>query len=465
MSALNCGVDIGSTNVKVTLVDECGQAIWTKAVATPRLPDNGGVATDALQLVATIEEMIITGWRLHGRSLPLRAIAAAGIGEDGVGVGLDLVPTGLAIPWFDERAARQAEGLQRTSRYAAQAGLAIDSSRTAAKWLWLRQNRPAELLSSAFWIALTDYPAVAWTGRAFMSETLAARTACYDVYARCWIESLLKAAGAPALPPVVRAGAVLGNVRKGPLRESGAASASTVVTAGGHDHPIAAATIRRLHPDALVDSMGTANLVYGETTKVTEPRLDPYLAFSVPSMGDAGLSCLGVFELAAAIQPLRRPIDLVQRLLASERITGIPRDRPIPIPGSTELVVRSGDEPTEVDVRAGLEAATFYARRMFDQILATGAKPAPIFATGGWARSHAFIELRASIFGQPLIVVDEPELTAIGAALIAGEGATGVARSFGKGLTLRKIEPVAAWIEPYAGLYQDYRARLDATRN
>ena len=34
MSALSCGVDIGSTNVKVTFVDECGQAVWTKAVPT-----------------------------------------------------------------------------------------------------------------------------------------------------------------------------------------------------------------------------------------------------------------------------------------------------------------------------------------------------------------------------------------------------------------------------------------------
>jgi xylulokinase len=462
MSALSCGVDIGSTNVKVTLVDECGHAVWTKAVPTPRLPDEGGVATDALGLVAMIEEMIVTGWRMHGRSLPLRAIAAAGVGEDGVGVRADLTPTGLALPWFDERAATQANDLQRTSHYAAQAGLAIDYSRTAAKWLWLRQNRPADLLSSAFWVALTDYPAVAWTGRVFMSETLAARTACYEVYERCWIEPLLTAAGAPRLPPVVPAGTVVGGVRKGPLRESGAASTATVVTAGGHDHPIAAATIRRLHPDALVDSMGTANLVYGETTEVAEPRLDPYLAFSVPPMGNAGLSCLGVFELAAAIEPLCRPTDLVQRLLASDRISGSPRDRPMPIPGSSKLLVRSADEPTELDVRAVLEAGTFYARRMFDAILAAGAKPAPIFATGGWARSHAFIELRASIFGQPVIVVDEPELTAIGAALIAAQGATGVALPFGEGLDLRKIEPVTVWIEPYAGLYQDYRARLDA---
>jgi xylulokinase len=206
--------------------------------------------------------------------------------------------------------------------------------------------------------------------------------------------------------------------------------------------------------------MGTANLAYGETKNVGEPRLNPYLAFSVPAMGNAGLSCLGVFELAAAIQPLRGSTDLVRRLLSLERIPGVPGDRPIPIPGSYELLARSGDEPAEAKVRAALEAATFYARRMFDEILAAGAKPGPIFAAGGWARSHAFIELRASIFGQPVTVLDEPELTAISAALVAAEGA-GVALPFGEGLNLQEIEPVAAWVEPYARLYQDYRARLD----
>ena len=98
---------------------------------------------------------------------------------------------------------------------------------------------------------------------------------------------------------------------------------------------------------------------------------------------------------------------------------------------------------------------------MFDEILRVGGKPAPIFAAGGWARSQAFIELRASIFGQPVTVVDEPELTAIGAALIAAQGA-GVALPFAEGLNLQEIQPVTAWVEPYAGLYQDYRARLDS---
>ena len=213
MSALTCGVDIGSTNVKVILADERARAVWTKAVPTPRVSDDSGVATDVLRLVGMIEEMIIEGWRTHGRSLPLQAIAVVGVGEDGVGVRADLMPLGLALPWFDERAAMQASVLQRNSHYAAQAGIAIESSRTAAKWLWLRENRPAELQSAAFWITLTDYPAVAWTGRAFISETLAARTGCYDVYARSWIEPLLTAAGAPTLPPVVPAGTALGSVK------------------------------------------------------------------------------------------------------------------------------------------------------------------------------------------------------------------------------------------------------------
>ena len=71
-------------------MDEHARAVWTKAVPTPRVPDDSGVVTDVLRLVAMIEEMIIEGWRTHGRSLPLEAIAVVGVGEDGVGVRGDL---------------------------------------------------------------------------------------------------------------------------------------------------------------------------------------------------------------------------------------------------------------------------------------------------------------------------------------------------------------------------------------
>ena len=113
MTALTCGVDLGSTNVKVILVDERARAVWTKAVPTPRVRDGSGVATDVLRLVAMIEEMIIEGWRTHGRSVPLQAIAVVGVGEDGIGVRADLTPLGLGASLV-RRSRRDAGGRSTT---------------------------------------------------------------------------------------------------------------------------------------------------------------------------------------------------------------------------------------------------------------------------------------------------------------------------------------------------------------
>ena len=457
MSQISCGVDLGTTNVKVTLVDEAGRSLWTSSVPTPRRLDEGRPATDAHAIVDLLEDMIIAGWREVGFGRPLASIASAGVGEDGIGVGADLAPTGLAIPWFDDRAAGEARELQAGSCHAARAGLGMDSARTAAKWLWLRRHRPATLGDAAHWLALTDYPAAVWSGQPFMSETLAARTACYDVYERRWIEPLLDAAGAPPLPPVVPAGRVLGCVRGGPLVSSGAAGTSTAVVAGGHDHMIAASAVRRLSEKAIVDSMGTANLIYAEKANVPAPRTDPLVAFSVPATGGAGQSCLGVYELAAAIAPLRRDPDLVTAALSLDRLPGVPPA------ANVAAWTRSAGDPTIADVRTGLEDVSLRARRMLDAILEAGAPEGPIFATGGWSRSRSFMELRASVYGRPITVVDEPELTAVGAALVSAEGAGNAGVRFGDGLRRTVVDPVTEWVGPYEALYASRRERLTGT--
>ena len=69
---------------------------------------------------------------------------------------------------------------------------------------------------------------------------------------------------------------------------------------------MAAATIRRLHPDALVDSMGTANPGYGETTNVAKVTLNPDLPLPAAGDGQAPLCPASAsFRSAAAIQLLR----------------------------------------------------------------------------------------------------------------------------------------------------------------
>ena len=452
MASLACGVDIGSTNVKVVLADEDGRAVHTRAVPTPRVSDGVGPATDAAALVSLLESMIIEGWREVGQGAPLAAIAAAGVGEDGVCTDAGLRPTGLALPWFDTRAATEAEELRRHPAATPRAGIAIGPDRTAAKWLWLRRRRPGEIRAARHWIALTDYPAAWWSGVPFMSATLAPRTACYDVYARRWIEPLLDAAGAPPLPGLIEAGTPVGTLRSGPLTRSGAASVETLVVAGGHDHPVAATAIRRLAPDARVDSMGTANLVYGEAGGPAEPDFDPFMAFSVPPSGAPGLACLGVMELSAALARAREDGATFHRLLGAARLPGEP------LPDADD-----GGRDAEVAVRRALERASFHARRMFAAMDHAGAPPGPVFATGGWARSRAFLELRASIFGQPVHTIDEPELTAIGAAFLAFEAANGAAPRLDATRRVGTVEPVPAWAGAYDAVYPAVRRRLEAT--
>lgn len=422
-----CGIDIGTTNVKALLIDEQAQTLWSRSIPVPRVAVNGSPSTDAASLVATLEQLIIEGWRACGLHAPIAAIATTGVGEDGIPVDLELKPLDLAIPWFDRRAEGDGQALRGRLDKQVRAGVPIDGTRTVAKWRWLRHHRPEVLRDASSWLALTDYPAAWWSKALFMSETLAARTGAYDVFDRSWLPSHLDAAGAPPLPPVRPARTVVGTMAGGALIESGAASKNTLLVSGGHDHPVAASVVRRIDPTALVDSLGTANLVYGEAAAI-EPRTDPYLAFSVPVLGQPGVACLGVFEFAASLAPLqaRDGGASLRDFLAADHAPGEPgNERQIlqALQHALRRAVASDIGFESVAPRTVLEGSSFYARLMLQAVRDIASTHARVYSVGGWARSKALLQLRASVLGEPLVTIDEQELTALGAALMARDAA------------------------------------------
>ena len=55
---LVCGIDIGTTNLKVALFDGENRLVWLRSEATPRSRDEIGTVTDATALVGLIGAMV-----------------------------------------------------------------------------------------------------------------------------------------------------------------------------------------------------------------------------------------------------------------------------------------------------------------------------------------------------------------------------------------------------------------------
>jgi xylulokinase len=185
--------------------------------------------------------------------------------------------------------------------------------------------------------------------------------------------------------------------------------------AGGHDHPMAASAIRRMDKNARIDSMGTANATYGETTSLKAGDELGGLYVTLPISGASGAAMIGMTEFSVTLGKTIDDVGAFYR--AMERGERIPAHI---LPTLSGLAERTRD---------------YWAA-----MTRIGVPEAPIFATGGWARCEAIIAHRAKVFGVPITVVDEPELVALGAALFAAHAAGSHAGFYAAGRS-HVIEP------------------------
>ena len=425
-----CGVDLGTTHCKVLLLAGDGEILARATRPTPRVADAEGSCTNPDTLFDAVEAMVIEACRTARLTGPLDGLCVGGTGEDGLPLDDGLRPLDHAIAWNDRRADALAAGMAvRSPWLEAELPVAIDGTRTAAKWRWLREYRPERVGLARCWVALTDYPAVRWTRRPFMSETLATRTACFSLAERDWLPLLLSDCGAPPLPKVLKGGTVAGPVVSGRLLELGLVSTDTSVVVGGHDHPMAASLVCGLHPGAVLDSMGTAELVYLESGRTGPLPRSAQFAASLPIKGDA-VAWLGVMELSRILEPLLQPDDpsssLFETVMASGALPGTAGAgglRYVPEMDSTGFATTA--DPAE-RLRAILEGCTLRTARLLHEAEMLLGGLGPIFVAGGWSRSRGFLSLRAAMLGRPLRRIVEPELSALGSAALAASGVRAV---------------------------------------
>jgi sugar (pentulose or hexulose) kinase len=407
-----CGIDIGSTNTKVVALDETGRV-------AARNPSD--LSIDTHVLFDAIEEMIV---QACATEYSVSAVSAAGVGEDGVLVDETITALGRVLAWFDPRRVGLFQQLLPQLPEADQLCVATDPARTLVGWYWARQQPGVEQATQ--WVTLTDFAAARWTGTAFISDTLAARTAAWQSHTRQWLPDRVQVTlGDPALlPPVVRTGDVVGPLVSARLTQAGVLAPGAVAVAGGHDHPIGGWGVNQFHPGAILDSMGTAEVVVAQSPIPNVPRSNHVDV--APGIRAAGTTLLRVEELARNIEwasqspavgeVLRRIIDGSvppnSFLTSSTFIPGTPGG------GRPRYTT---DAPADPVSRASAVAGAL-AQCGADAVAAVAAhmpEGAPVFAAGGWSRSPGWVQVKEMISGSEVTVIPEPEVTAVGAALLA----------------------------------------------
>ena len=374
----------------------------------------------------------------------IRSLAVASVGEAGVLLGDAGQPLAPIIAWYDTRTQAELEwllaavGFERLHRVT---GLCADPTFSLPKLMWLKRHLPEAFAAARRWLNVGDYLAWRLCGEVATDYSLASRTLLLDLERRVWAPALLDASEIPIalLPPILASGTNLGPL----LPEAATATglpADCVVGVGGHDHVCGLIAAGADRPGVLLDSLGTAEAL---SLVSSAPLTDPALGWDGFNQGviEVGQPLYYVFgglpTAAAAVEwfrGLHGGLDHATLIAEAEAAASgsndvlfLPHLRlgspPFPDPiGRGAFVGLSATTGRGEMFRAVLEGLALDAANILDAMLGHlgGGMPERILAIGGSTRNELLMRLKATAYGTPLAVLDLPDTTCLGAALLGG---------------------------------------------
>lgn len=259
---LHGGIDLGSTGVKMLVIDDHGTEVASAQVPTPWRVGEGGTtdidADDLLAAVRTLVDLVDTELAPLTPE-PLASLAVAGMGETGILIDAAGRAVAPGFAWFDPRGWEQIEEFPDAVRteFAGRTGLPLGAQVSVAKLAWLRDQGTS--LAGLRWLDLPEFVVAALGGDVALELSLASRTGLIDQDSGAAWPAMLDALGVDAdlLPPLRGGGLPWGTASDafGP-RLAGAA-----LTVAGHDHLVAAQANGTLDADGYHVSLGTAEVL------------------------------------------------------------------------------------------------------------------------------------------------------------------------------------------------------------
>jgi glycerol kinase len=441
-------IDQGTTNTKALVVDESGAVVARASCPVAiSFPQPGWVEQDPAAVWATVEDAIDA------------CLASPGVGPDAIAVSNQresvLVweratgrPLGPCIVWQCRRTAAFCEELRGRgvqSMVERKSGLTIDPLFSASKIRWLLDAIPGGHARAAAGelCAGTVDSWVLWnlTGGAVHAcdATNASRTQLYGLERGDWDEELLELFGVPrAMLPEIRPS----SGRFGATRRTRSLPDGVPVAGAIGDSHAALFGQAAFQPGIVKATYGTGSSLMTMTPAPIRSThgLSSTVAWALPDTTSFALEgnitmtggaldwfaqFLGGQTTASAAADLAATVDDAGGVYVVPAFAGL--GAPHWDDGARGLIagLTRGTRAAHV-ARATLESIAYQVRDVFDAVrLDTAAAPVALLADGGASRNDLLMQFQADMLGCPVVRARSADLSAIGAAWLAGL-ATGV---------------------------------------
>ena len=486
------GIDIGTSSAKSVILDEDnGAVVAVGQQAYDFDAPQPGWAEQAPEMWWNAAKETIRAALRASRIAPdaIRGLSFSGQMHGPVFLNRDGGSLRPAIIWADQRSAPEArhiydimgvDGLCRA------VGNPVDSGFMAATLLWLSRHEPALFRRIHTLLLPKDYVKFRLTGRRVTDPSDAGGTSLFDVRRLKWSEEMLERLELPLniLPEVRPSHEIIGTVTAQAAAETGLRAGTPVVN-GGNDQTMGALACGAIRPGAALLMIGTGGTLF---TTTDAAAVDPQLRLHVypHCMPDK-------WHLLGAILAGGLPMKWFKNLMpagAALTYEQMSADAAAIAPGADGLIFLpylAGERTPHMNraakgvffglsvehgrahlIRAIMEGVVFAMRDCLELFKELGVRPARILAGGGGARSRVWRQMQADILGLPVVTAQTPEMSATGAAMLAGIGA-GAFASFDEACQRvavlgEELSPLAAHVRQYDAYYACYRSLYPALR-
>ena len=471
------GVDLGTSAVKLLLMDENGKICKIVSREYPlyfphpgwseQNPEDWFVQSmeGIRELTADCDKSQVQGISFGGQMHGLVALD----NQDQV-----IRP---AILWNDGRTGKQTEylnqviGKDKLSEYTANIAFA---GFTAPKILWMKENEPENFAKICKIMLPKDYLAYKLSGSFCTEYSDASGMLLLDVEHKCWSEEMLGICGITKeqLPKLYESWEVVGTLKKEIAEELGLPE-SVKVIAGAGDNAAAAVGTATVGDGGCNISLGTSGTLFISSKKF---GVDENNALHSFAHADGNYHLMGCMLSAASCNKWWMDEILKTKAYQEEQagITKLGENRVFYLPylmgersphndpdARAAFIGMSMDTTREDMTQAVLEGVAFGLRDSLEVARSIGVSPERTKICGGGAKSPLWRKIIANVMNMKVDIIESEEGPGYGAAILAAVGC-GVFSSVEE--AAKKLVKVVATEEPDPELTAKYEERYQKFR-